>query len=303
LKINEFPYVFGGDGASFLVDAKSVEAVKSELLKVKKTAIKRFSMNLRVGFIKILEISAKGSSIKVAKFELSNGKFIAKFSGGGLTLADKLIKESEDYQVNNFTEGEADFKSLSCRWEPIQNQNGTILTLIIYSLNFESYSQIFKDLDKIFDFNQKKLNPVKTEHMKYKGFFEMLRDESKFGPGYFSLSYLKRFFEIILCYVFFNKLKVLSPKNLKTYTKSMERYSDFRKFDDSLRMVVDCSFEQKELAEAYLRSRDDLQFGVSTSETAIMTCLVKSINDGGHIHFIDGAGGGYSAASKMLKGL
>lgn len=37
------------------------------------------------------------------------------------------------------------------------------------------------------------------------------------------------------------------------------------------------------------------------TQDSLMTCYVDDINDGGHIHFIDGADGGYAMAAKQLK--
>ena len=33
-----------------------------------------------------------------------------------------------------------------------------------------------------------------------------------------------------------------------------------------------------------------------------MTCVVPSLDNGEHIHFIDGGAGGYTMAAKQLKG-
>lgn len=32
-----------------------------------------------------------------------------------------------------------------------------------------------------------------------------------------------------------------------------------------------------------------------------MTCYVNNLDEGGHLHFIDGAGGGYTLAAQQLK--
>ena len=37
-----------------------------------------------------------------------------------------------------------------------------------------------------------------------------------------------------------------------------------------------------------------------TSETALMTCVIDGY-DGNHVHFVDGADGGYALAAKQLK--
>lgn len=44
-----------------------------------------------------------------------------------------------------------------------------------------------------------------------------------------------------------------------------------------------------------------LCFGIHTSDTALMTCVIDGY-DGNHVHFVDGADGGYALAAKELKG-
>ena len=46
-----------------------------------------------------------------------------------------------------------------------------------------------------------------------------------------------------------------------------------------------------------------LRYGLHLSDTALMTCLVTSPADSLHVHFVDGGGGGYTSASRSLKGL
>ena len=76
----------------------------------------------------------------------------------------------------------------------------------------------------------------------------------------------------------------------------MIRYSDYRKFDDALRMVLDCSPDQVEVLRQSLEDQKKfLYYGMHTSETSLMTCLASGI------HFIDGSDGGYALAAKQLK--
>jgi hypothetical protein len=77
-----------------------------------------------------------------------------------------------------------------------------------------------------------------------------------------------------------------------------------RKFDDMLRMVVDCSNAQAEQVHQFLEGRfleGQLFYGLHRSDHALMTCLVFSATDNQHLHFIDGAGGGYAYAATQMK--
>ena len=80
--------------------------------------------------------------------------------------------------------------------------------------------------------------------------------------------------------------------------------SDFRKYDDGLRMTLDCD----QSVEAEIRLVLDeahapglANYGIHTQDAALMTCLVPSVMTDDHMHFIDGASGGYAQAAVMLK--
>jgi hypothetical protein len=94
------------------------------------------------------------------------------------------------------------------------------------------------------------------------------------------------------------------PFDAKAYVADVPRYSDFRKFDDMLRMVLDCGPGEviaiEQLLDRYYR-RGEIYYGVHRSPQAVMTCFVRGLQPGQHVHFIDGSGGGYAMAAKHLK--
>jgi hypothetical protein len=92
----EFPFVFGGDGATLVVPASKVEAVLQELLGLKKLSQEQFGLGLRVGIVDVSELYNEGAVLNVAKFEINSGKCIAIFKGGGLNLAEAKIKKEEE---------------------------------------------------------------------------------------------------------------------------------------------------------------------------------------------------------------
>jgi hypothetical protein len=87
------------------------------------------------------------------------------------------------------------------------------------------------------------------------------------------------------------------------YRGEVVENADFRKFDGTLKMVVDGSFKQKRELQNYLESQRKnglLVYGLHHSAEAIMTCLVLTAGQD-HAHFVDGSDGGYAVAAKMLK--
>ena len=93
LKTFEFPYVFGGDGASMIIHDDDITAVIQELKKLKSLARLKFDIELRVGIIPISELREKNIEINVGKYEITPGKSVAVFKGGGLSKADHMIKK------------------------------------------------------------------------------------------------------------------------------------------------------------------------------------------------------------------
>ena len=87
------------------------------------------------------------------------------------------------------------------------------------------------------------------------------------------------------------------------YLDTLTRNSDFQKFDDTLRMTIDSSPKQREELVEYLEAQKNtgaLCYGVQVSDSALMTCLVFDRKER-HLHFVDGASGGYALAAKQMK--
>jgi hypothetical protein len=71
--------------------------------------------------------------------------------------------------------------------------------------------------------------------------------------------------------------------------------TDYQRFDDTLRILIDCKPAQATAIEAMLEAHAQngvLRYGVHRSDSALMTCLVFNLDKGEHIHFVDGSDGG-----------
>jgi hypothetical protein len=69
-------------------------------------------------------------------------------------------------------------------------------------------------------------------------------------------------------------------------------------------MTLDCTPEVADRLGALLRSAQQAgsaRYGVHRQEAALMTCFVPSPTRSDHVHFVDGAMGGYAAAAQALK--
>jgi hypothetical protein len=87
------------------------------------------------------------------------------------------------------------------------------------------------------------------------------------------------------------------------YRSDVIANTDYRKFDDVLRHVLSGTPSQRDLLAQALEHRyqnGELVYGIHHAPAALMTCLIFA-RDGGHVHFVDGADGGYTMAAADLK--
>jgi hypothetical protein len=88
------------------------------------------------------------------------------------------------------------------------------------------------------------------------------------------------------------------------FRRELVENTDFRKFDDGLSMTVDCPSELADVIDARLgeaQRRGVCFFGTHRQLAANLTCFVPSPTQANHVHFIDGASGGYAFAAANLK--
>ena len=82
----EFPFVFGGDGASFAVPAETADAARKALAETATWVKEDLDLTLRIGMVPIAEIRSHGLDVRVARYAPSENISIAMFSGGGIAI-------------------------------------------------------------------------------------------------------------------------------------------------------------------------------------------------------------------------
>jgi len=304
----DLPFVFGGDGATFLVPPSHIDSIREELVALQHLSVATFGLELRLGVVEVAELEQDEIYIKVAKFELVAGKAVAIFRGGGLTAAEEKVKgQPETYCIMDAATKEANLKGLSCRWQPIPNRHGKILSLLVVAkskTSDEAYGHVLQRLDNLYEGKMESANPVNIESMRYRSVSQCLADERRYHESRFSIRYMLRVIEILFAVLIFKFKMPALFFNAKTYAASMATHSDYRKFDDALRMIIDCSPSQADAILTTLETmhrEDAIFYGVHESETSLMTCYVNGLDEGKHIHFVDGGDGGYAMAAKQLK--
>jgi hypothetical protein len=118
------------------------------------------------------------------------------------------------------------------------------------------------------------------------------------------LRYLKLLGDSFLQYCCERLETRMGAYNAPVYRKEVQSNTDFRKFDGMLRLVLDVTPEQSDAIANYLDQQYQarrLVYGMHAANNAIMTCLVFSLEQSEHVHFIDAAEGGYAMAAKGFK--
>jgi hypothetical protein len=308
----DLPYAFGGDGAVVLIPPASKAAVARALAGTRQLAVGQFGLELRAGMVPVHELKARGRRVLVGKYELSSGNHLAMFAGGGVELAERLIKQADPAAYELEVEGEPgppDLHGLSCRWEPHRARRGRMLTLLVKSLGAEDqrhYARIIRAISEIVGADGEAAQPVLPADQPFVWPSPGLRAEAMLsGTGLRALRrWLRLAPEALLQLVaerFGLRIGAYDPP---AYREELRRNSDHRKLADTLHMVLDCSGEEAAAIEADLaarHARGEIVYGLHLADRALMTCLVFSLAESRHVHFIDGADGGYALAALQLK--
>lgn len=307
LKTREIPFVFGGDGATALIPSQDISKVTVALQVAQNLAWTQHQLKLRIGIVPHQDLIAAGTPIKVGKYELGSKISLAFFKGQGLTTAEKWIKTGK-YLIPS-SSAPADFDvlaGLSCRWAPIPNTQGVIASVIIKLLTEdpEFLDKTLKAIDQIVKFDSPEANPVKPQVLSG----EKLIRSSWIEAGFQVLgTKWKHFIKILLISTIARLLDLgiikIANIDIKKYRLSLASHSDYRKFDEIVRMVIDISEQKLKTLASFLetqRKNKTLVYGIHESPNALMTCFVQNMEQD-HLHFIDGGDGGYTLAAKQMK--
>ena len=98
--------------------------------------------------------------------------------------------------------------------------------------------------------------------------------------------------------------RILYSFHHETYTSNLITASDTLKIDGTLKTIVAGTEYSRMKLIAYLeeaeKKRGDLVYGYHETHASVMTCYVMK-DVGEHVNFLDGFGGGYTQAGKMIK--
>jgi hypothetical protein len=126
--------------------------------------------------------------------------------------------------------------------------------------------------------------------------------EARLGQGPLSVRRLSLLIRTALSHAVFRFGLRVGGFDPKIYRAQLVGNSDYRKYDDGLRMTIDCSAELADRIEARLAAGEAVaQSGLHRQQAAMITCFTPSVHRCDHVHFVDGASGGYATAAARMK--
>jgi len=306
-----FPYIFGGDGASFAVPPSWKDRASRALAAVELWAHEEFEMGLRVGMVPISKIRSAGFDVKVARFQASRGVDYAMFFGGGLNWAEMQMKAGK-HSIPEATQGaRPDLTGLSCRWSHMPSKNGVIMSIIVVpqiDVRWPKFTEfVSRVLDRI-SLLEANGHPAGREGpgFSWPPLGATLEAHAQRGQGSLGRARRKALLQSFIAWALFKTGLKVGGFDAHRYRRTVGENADFRKFEDGLKMTLDCDSATEADLRALLEqgAKDGtIQYGLHTQSEAMLTCIVPSIMEDNHVHFVDGASGGYTAASQFLKNL
>jgi len=306
----EIPYVFGGDGASFAVPRELAGRASSALAAVALWAKQDLELPMRVGMVPIEAIREAALDVCVARYAASPHVRYAMFAGGGIRWAERQIKLGR-FTLDEAPEGaRPDLTGLSCNWEQIPSSLGVILTIMItpeVAFDDPRFIALVASLNALLADKSQSRCPLPAQGPPFRwpptGLALLAIVQRRPGEAAWARKARLAVETLLAAFILWSGLRVggFEPER---YRREIVENADFRGYDDGLRMTIDCTMAQSERIEALLRQAREqgvARYGLVREEAALLTCIAPLPAQSDHVHFIDGASGGYTLAATQLK--
>ena len=248
--------------------------------------------------------------MRIARFSASPDVSYAMFAGGGLAYAERQMKGGV-FAIPPAPSGTLpDLTGLSCRFDEITPERGVILSLIILptaSTDPEAFNTLVNKVLVLAE-GQEAGRPMSDRGPPLASPFKGFGIEAKtVRTGGFHLWPLARLAAgRLAAFMIFRTGRSFGGFDPAQYRHQLVENTDFRKFDDGLRMTLDCTPALADRLDVLLQEAERqgiARHGLHRQEAALMTCFVPSPSRSDHIHFVDGAMGGYAMAAQAMKPL
>jgi hypothetical protein len=307
---SDFPYLFGGDGASFAVPAPYLARAREALAATTVWVKDDLGLVMKAALVPVASVRMHGVDVRVARFAPSPNVTYAMFSGGGLEWADGAIRRGEFAVVPAPPGLRPDLTGLSCRFEEIPAARGLVLSLLVTAAgraNSDTFRTVIEDIVGVIAESPDMSSPVRLASLRLRWPSAGAELEARAARNARMPLFARRSVVLARTFLYYVILRYgirVGRFVPTTYLQQVVENSDFRKFADGLRMILDCAPDvadaiEKRLVAAALAGT--VLYGLHRQDAAVMTCFTPSPTDSNHIHFIDGARGGYARAATSLR--
>ncbi len=297
------PFFFGGDGATLIVPPSLLDSALSSLAAHRANTRENFGLELRVGSVPVDELYAVGHALNISRLFLSDLFAIPVVLGHGLAEAERIIKGLDDPEEFNPSDA-LDLHGMECRWDRIGPavRSHEVVSLLVTSREEQDQASVFKRvvdlLDELYGSADSR-NPVSVSRLRLNGRMAKLATEMKAKMGRVNRWDLIRSWFATR----FGGLYFMRSQRGKRYLKQLVDLTDTLVIDGRINTVIVGTTEQRERLEAGLQELEGeglITYGLAVSRESVMSCYVSDRTDK-HIHFVDGADGGYTLAAGVLK--
>ena len=304
-----FPFVFGGDGAAFAIWPGAGPEVENALAATRCWAEEEFGITLRAALVPAAECAAAGHPVRVARYHAATEAYYAMFAGGGVSWAEARMKAG-DIGIDPAPPGtHPDLTGLSCRWSHMKARQGMILSLVILpgaDATRDGFARVAREVIAIADPLERHGHPAPFEGpgSDWPPPGAVLEAHAQKGDQPLARARRKVLFETFIAWALIKTGVKLGGFDARRYARVVGDNADYRKFDDGLKMTLDCDVASRDAIIEILERASDagiVRYGLSEQSEAMMTCIVPSFMQDDHVHFIDGAAGGYTLAAARMK--
>lgn len=306
----DFPFAFGGDGASFALPPGDAETARTALAATAAWVRDDIGLTLRVALVPVAAIREAGWDIRVARYAPSPHVTYAMFSGGGLTWAEREMKTGA-FAVEPAAPGtRPDLSGLSCRWEEFPARHGVVLSLIAAPAAAEGeagFQELVGDILRMTGRESEAEHPIADPKRALgwppPGLTLEAQASRAAGESVLRRKLVLGLRSLVAWAIMRSGLRIGGFEPAR-YMRELVANADFRKYGDGLRMTLDCTPALADRLEARLLAAEQAGIahcGLHRQGSAIVTCFTPSPLLSDHVHFVDGAAGGYAAAASRLK--
>lgn len=299
------PFFFGGDGATMLVPPALLSSGISALKKHKINTLKNFDFDLKIGHVSLEEVYKKGMHLKIARARINAIFNIPVVLGNGLQYAETLIKNNPEQIVIPLDNYPLNLDGMECKWDRIKppKEHQEVISLIVGSHGEEdpskSFSKVLKAIDEIYG-SPRSRKPISVKRLKLNAKWGQINLEMRTKIGKFNGLYLvKNWLRNNIGKIYFSY-----SDSGKNYLEKLVELTDTITIDGRINTVITGNAIQRSSLVSYLdhlEKTGKITYGLQVSQESVMSCYVKDMASKDHIHFVDGADGGYTKAANNLK--